>query len=58
MSLYNHLITTRTKEQLAKELAALAHENAALRDQVDALKHEVFWLRVAERDKEKPWQDS
>lgn len=50
MSLYNHLLATRTKEDLAKELVATAKENAALRDQVDALKHEVFWLRAAERN--------
>jgi predicted RecB family nuclease len=47
MSLYDHLLATRTKEALAKELAATAKENASLRDRVDALEHELFWLRAA-----------
>lgn len=49
MSLVDWLLDKRTKLELAKELAQLAHENAALRNRVDALEHEVFWMKAAER---------
>lgn len=50
MSLIHHLITTRTPHELAKELAALARENAALLDRAGAAETELFWMKVAERD--------
>lgn len=49
MSHTDHLLATRTPLELAKLLAATAKENAALKDRVFALEHEVFWLRSAER---------
>lgn len=50
MSLVDHLHQTRTPMELAKELAAKAHENAALKNRVHALEHELFWMHAAERD--------
>ena len=44
MSLYNFLMANRSKEELAKELAKLAHENAALKNQVFIHEHTIFWL--------------
>jgi hypothetical protein len=49
MSLVEHLLETRTPLELAKLLAQTAKENAALKDEVDALKHTIFWMEVAER---------
>lgn len=49
MSLVDWLMEKRGKLELAKELAQLAHENAALKNRVDALEHEVFWMKAAER---------
>jgi hypothetical protein len=54
MDLVAHLLATRTPLQLAKELAATAKENAALRDQLHAAKHEIFWLRVREEGRPIP----
>lgn len=50
MSLVAFLLEKRTPLELAKELAATAKENAALRNKVFALEHEIFWLRAAERN--------
>jgi cell division protein FtsB len=50
VSLVDFLFAERTKLELAKELAQTAKENAALRNQVHALEHEIFWMKVAERD--------
>lgn len=52
MSLYNHLLNTRSKEELAKELASTAKENAALRDRAHIAETELFWMKVAERNAE------
>lgn len=49
MSLYNFLMANRNKEDLAKELVATAKENAALRDRVDELSTELFWMKAQER---------
>lgn len=49
MSLVNHLMASRTPLELAKDLAATAKENAALRQRAYELEIELFWLRVAER---------
>jgi hypothetical protein len=49
MSLYRYLLERKTKEELARELVALAKENAALRDRASVAEVEVFWLKVAER---------
>lgn len=50
MTLAEHLLKTRTPFELAKELAAIAKENAALKNRVHALEHELFWMHSAERD--------
>jgi hypothetical protein len=52
MSLYAWLLDNKTREQLARELVALAKENAALMDRAGAAETELFWMRVAERNKE------
>lgn len=49
MSLYEHLLT-KSKEELAKLLAAEAKENAALKEKVARLKVELFWMEVRDRD--------
>lgn len=36
--------------ELAKTLAQHAHENAALRNRVHELEHELFWMRAAENE--------
>ncbi len=46
MSLYNWLMDHRTKEQLAKELAKTALDNAHYRNRVHELETEMFWLKV------------
>ena len=43
-----HLLDHRTPEELARELAASAKENAALKNRVHALEHELFWMKAAE----------
>jgi hypothetical protein len=50
MSLYEHFIATRTKEELAKEAVRLAKEWVKLKDRVHELEHENFWLKAKERD--------
>lgn len=47
MSLYNMLMEW-PRERVVKELCHQAKENAALRDRVFALEHEIFWLRATE----------
>lgn len=49
MTLAEYLLKYRTPEELACELAAKAKENAALKDRVGALEHELFWMRAVER---------
>ena len=46
MSFVDHLYQTRTPLELAKLAVQVAKENATLRDQVDALKHELFWMKI------------
>lgn len=50
MSLFDFLMQHRDKHELAKELAALARENAALKNRIHELEHEVFWLRAKEKE--------
>ncbi len=52
MSLVEYLLETRDKLELAKELARAAKENAALKDRVHELEHELFWMKAVERNKE------
>jgi hypothetical protein len=47
MSLADWLLKERTPRELAKELAAKAHENAALKNRVHALEYELFWKTEA-----------
>ncbi len=49
MSFLDHLLATRTKEELARMLVQTAKENAALRDKVGELKHTIFWNEVRHR---------
>jgi hypothetical protein len=49
VSLVDWLLQSRTPLELAKELAAKARENAALKDEVGRLKHENFWIQVSQR---------
>ncbi len=44
MSFVDHLLESRTPLELAKLLVQTAKENVALKDQIDALKHQIFWL--------------
>lgn len=44
--LFDHLMT-RDKADLAKELAATAKDNAALRERVARLECRLFWMEVA-----------
>lgn len=53
MSLVDFLFKERTKLELAKELAATAKENAALKNEVHRLEHELFWMHAADRRKDK-----
>lgn len=46
--LVDWLLNNRTKEELASEVKKLAHENAALRNRVGVLEHEIFWIRATE----------
>lgn len=48
--LSDRLLATRTPQQLADELARIAFQRVRLLDQVGAMKVELFWMRVAERD--------
>lgn len=54
MSLYDYLMDTRDKTSLAKEVVKLAHENAALKNRVHELEHELFWHTAAISTKDKP----
>lgn len=49
MSLYNFLLDTRTKEELAKLLVATAKENASLKDEAHIAQTELFWIKAAGR---------
>ncbi len=49
MGFLDHLMATRTKEELARMLMQTAKENAALRDKVGELKHALFWTEVKQR---------
>lgn len=53
MSLVDYLVANRAPMELAKELAATAKENVALRDKVHALEHELFWTKVDMENKKK-----
>lgn len=46
MSLYDWLLANRTREQLAKELAATARQLAHAQDRVHELETELFWLKA------------
>ncbi len=48
MSLVETLMATRGRLRMAKELAQLSHEHAALQDRAGKLEHDIFWLRAAE----------
>lgn len=50
ITLADYLLKHRTPVELARELAAAAKENAALKGRVGALELELFWMRAAERD--------
>lgn len=50
MTLAEYLLKYRTPAELARELAASAKENAALKNRVHALEHELFWMKAAERE--------
>lgn len=53
MNLIAWLLKSRTPAELAIDLAAHAKENAALRDRVGQLEHELFWTKVRQRDLDK-----
>lgn len=46
MSLVDHLLANRTPLELAKLAAHEAKDNARLRDELHAVKTELFWLKV------------
>lgn len=50
MSLVDWLLKSRTPLELARDLAHHAKENAALRDRVGQLEHELFWTKVSQRN--------
>lgn len=52
MSLVEHLLESRSPLELAKELAAMAKENAHLKNRVFELEHEVFWMKATERNQD------
>lgn len=52
MSLYNWLLEHKSREQLARELVALAKENAVLKDRAGAAETELFWVNAIERNDE------
>lgn len=52
MNLYDYLMESRTKEELAKELAATVKQNVELKNKNHELSHTAFWLKV-ELEKEK-----
>lgn len=51
MSLYDHLLANRTKQELAKQLVHTVKENVALKDAVFKLETELFWLNVSLQEK-------
>jgi hypothetical protein len=51
MDLVEYLVTSRTPLEMAKELARVAKENAALRNRVHAAETELFWVKAVERTK-------
>ena len=51
MSHFDYLMATRDKHEMARLLVETAKENAALRDQVGAAKHELFWLQATLTEK-------
>lgn len=50
MTLVEYLLAHRSPLELAKELAQHAKERAVLLDRVDALEHELFWVRAREHE--------
>lgn len=50
MSLTDYLLESRSKLELAKELTAMAKENAHLKNRVHELEHELFWMKSTERN--------
>lgn len=52
VSLVEHLLESRSKLDLAKELAAAAKENAHLKNEVFRLEHELFWMKATERNQD------
>jgi len=50
MSLVDHLMATRTKLELAKELFQTAKENQELKDRAGAAELELFWIKAVERN--------
>jgi hypothetical protein len=56
VNLVDHLLT-KSHLELAKELAATAKENAALKERLARAETEIFWMKVSDRDDtEKPDQ--
>lgn len=53
MSLFEHLMETRSKLELAKMLNQEAVKNAFLETKVNRLENELFWLKVAIADSKK-----
>lgn len=49
MSLVDWLMDSRSKLELAKELAQTARAKAELENRVFHLEHELFWMKAAER---------
>jgi hypothetical protein len=49
-TLAEHLLETRTPEEMAHELALLAKVRAKLLDRVGELEHMLFWMQVRESD--------
>lgn len=58
MSLVDWLLDKRTPLELAKELAATAKENAALKNRVFELEVELFWMKAAERNQGEQDEDA
>lgn len=48
MNLRTYLLESRTKEELASELARVVKENVILKDKAFALEVENFWLKAKE----------
>ena len=54
MSAFFDFLMAKDKAELVKDLMATVKENCALRDKVGALQHEIFWMKVRERDDSAP----